>query len=830
MSLACIHLPFPCPLRQMRLYGQTFQESSVGKRAAHKPMDSAELTSRYLQNEVKHIGLYDLVYPTDHYPNQPTTGLQGLYDELLHHAENMWMLQPSPSSLGSLGIGKDMGMHEGLTMGEREILKILIPDMIHATEQDIPLSTPGYAVAPQPRNFTESIDDRLKASKHSDPPLFHVERRRQRPAGLFEDDDAVDCGELGAHSSEEDDDDDDEDCSDYLESVESSPDGKRNTRNGCNPMRLAEEFHGATWGDAQISVRDAHPPEHGAHPSDHRAHPSEHGAHPSDQTANPSQLVPPCSEATGGAWDEAHSSNTDCLSHKDRNRIKAPAWVPHDSVSSASPKMPHRAVELPVSVDKNYFGRLQQADSFQPAQPSSWDARLVVEQLSTLPGLASPVATTRHRLHQHQQAQEQEQGYPPLTSRSVLATVNASSFLPCYDVSGDDISHGFIPSKHLHPKEGIMPQNIAVHGFYALASIVENQSDDVRASQWLTDERVNVPFTNAPYSGTHTLFPNTKAPGHSALARVSETVGASVKDTLERNTTALASTAAKFPTPIRPSTGIPSGMRRRDVGSADAREHPFTMVGTHGYAGSSLSSGFVNNKAGGIDGVITETTPRLTAPVAELTAVIKQPQQHHANNNPSDVKTFKIESFTTSEAFGDITSNNQSIFPMHTSAHLPKHVPHLTDSSSFTCTDHDSDSNDARPHKPREVRKSNVKVNNYKSCYRDADRHDPRNEAMFSSLDVLDGDNDEGPPSDHTPSLESREDDYDVSHGRPAGTRECVNRHGWNPGDATVRDFSLSDGIEAFRNDYSAYRRQYLHYYRSSVQDPATELDNKTFA
>eukprot|EP01033_Poteriospumella_lacustris_P007014 gene7014-5052_t len=51
------------------------------------PDEVTQYWQRYLENEAEQLGLFDLVFPTDVYPNQPTQGKQAVYDELLGQAE-----------------------------------------------------------------------------------------------------------------------------------------------------------------------------------------------------------------------------------------------------------------------------------------------------------------------------------------------------------------------------------------------------------------------------------------------------------------------------------------------------------------------------------------------------------------------------------------------------------------------------------------------------------------------------------------------------------------------------------------------------------------------
>lgn len=47
------------------------------------PDEVTQYWQRYLENEAEQLGLFDLVFPTDVYPNQPTQGKQAVYDDLL---------------------------------------------------------------------------------------------------------------------------------------------------------------------------------------------------------------------------------------------------------------------------------------------------------------------------------------------------------------------------------------------------------------------------------------------------------------------------------------------------------------------------------------------------------------------------------------------------------------------------------------------------------------------------------------------------------------------------------------------------------------------------
>ena len=67
-------------MSQIRLYGSTF--SGKGKKAP-KLETAAEMWAKYEKNEAKVLGNFQLIYPSNVYPNQVTSGKQALYQGLL---------------------------------------------------------------------------------------------------------------------------------------------------------------------------------------------------------------------------------------------------------------------------------------------------------------------------------------------------------------------------------------------------------------------------------------------------------------------------------------------------------------------------------------------------------------------------------------------------------------------------------------------------------------------------------------------------------------------------------------------------------------------------
>jgi len=62
---------------QIRLYGQTLS----GEKSLPKDDDTAAWI-KYLRHERDHMGKYQLIYPSDYYPNQPTRGKERYYEHL----------------------------------------------------------------------------------------------------------------------------------------------------------------------------------------------------------------------------------------------------------------------------------------------------------------------------------------------------------------------------------------------------------------------------------------------------------------------------------------------------------------------------------------------------------------------------------------------------------------------------------------------------------------------------------------------------------------------------------------------------------------------------
>ena len=77
-------------MSQVRLYGSTFDDGSDEKqRMGPREMSPQEHWARYRENEAKCLGDFVLAYPTNEYPDQPTAGLQKLYDHILYAANSL---------------------------------------------------------------------------------------------------------------------------------------------------------------------------------------------------------------------------------------------------------------------------------------------------------------------------------------------------------------------------------------------------------------------------------------------------------------------------------------------------------------------------------------------------------------------------------------------------------------------------------------------------------------------------------------------------------------------------------------------------------------------
>jgi hypothetical protein len=82
---------------QVRLYGSTFSEGK-GTRMAPQEDSTDTLWARHRKNESLNIGNYVLVYPTDEYPDQPTSGFQKMYELILDGADALFQVQGGHSS------------------------------------------------------------------------------------------------------------------------------------------------------------------------------------------------------------------------------------------------------------------------------------------------------------------------------------------------------------------------------------------------------------------------------------------------------------------------------------------------------------------------------------------------------------------------------------------------------------------------------------------------------------------------------------------------------------------------------------------------------------
>lgn len=90
---------------QIRLYGDAFDSKQrVSQGASYELKDSLRSDyidrlneqpksywKRFFANEAKHMGNFQLLFPTDVYPQQPTAGKQMYYDKLLDLAEAMYL-------------------------------------------------------------------------------------------------------------------------------------------------------------------------------------------------------------------------------------------------------------------------------------------------------------------------------------------------------------------------------------------------------------------------------------------------------------------------------------------------------------------------------------------------------------------------------------------------------------------------------------------------------------------------------------------------------------------------------------------------------------------
>jgi hypothetical protein len=81
---------------QVRLYGSTFDGGIDQGLYLREPPQEA--WARYRENESLNMGNFVLAYPTEEYPDQPTQGLQGLYDRILAGASDLFQVQGGHSS------------------------------------------------------------------------------------------------------------------------------------------------------------------------------------------------------------------------------------------------------------------------------------------------------------------------------------------------------------------------------------------------------------------------------------------------------------------------------------------------------------------------------------------------------------------------------------------------------------------------------------------------------------------------------------------------------------------------------------------------------------
>lgn len=123
---------------QARLYGDLFDAASKSGKGSD---EISSCWSRYLDNEAHNLGHFDLVYPTDVYPAQPTHGRQGIYDELLARAEVMFqggnadfVIKPIPVPVLSpcnkeptIMISDDIGLKVSVTAGAT-VKEVVDPD------------------------------------------------------------------------------------------------------------------------------------------------------------------------------------------------------------------------------------------------------------------------------------------------------------------------------------------------------------------------------------------------------------------------------------------------------------------------------------------------------------------------------------------------------------------------------------------------------------------------------------------------------------------------------------------------------------------------------
>ena len=77
-------------ISQVRLYGSTFDEmGDETRRMGPREISAEHYWKKYKENEGQHLGNFALIYPTEDYPNQPTRGMQKVYDYILSAANAM---------------------------------------------------------------------------------------------------------------------------------------------------------------------------------------------------------------------------------------------------------------------------------------------------------------------------------------------------------------------------------------------------------------------------------------------------------------------------------------------------------------------------------------------------------------------------------------------------------------------------------------------------------------------------------------------------------------------------------------------------------------------
>ena len=78
-------------LSQIRLYGSKFSGSADSANSCTVKLPTRwELLMGYLKIEESHLGKFQLIFPTDDYPGQSTSGRQPLYESLLRIAATLF--------------------------------------------------------------------------------------------------------------------------------------------------------------------------------------------------------------------------------------------------------------------------------------------------------------------------------------------------------------------------------------------------------------------------------------------------------------------------------------------------------------------------------------------------------------------------------------------------------------------------------------------------------------------------------------------------------------------------------------------------------------------